>query len=236
MLTPFQFGSNNPIQNIDLDGLEGVPYQYTDPKQMLFEAGGDISKSIGSGIDMITSKIEFGYTWIKNIFSDETHTVSLENTNKFSAGVSFNTVDFMTYVKRNNISTGAPSLLDVKLERTQSLALVTQQQLGPLSIENVFTLNSDGTTKKDRSITYSNKSYGIPTEFEIGDSKTKNETTHFVDFTVKPTNNIKLPFTLRHTQSTTGSTTVEFEAGGELKIGNKSGIKLFSNISGSISF
>ena len=27
MLTPYQFFSNNPIQNIDLDGLEGVPFQ-----------------------------------------------------------------------------------------------------------------------------------------------------------------------------------------------------------------
>ena len=27
MLTPYQFGSNNPIQNIDLDGLEGLSFQ-----------------------------------------------------------------------------------------------------------------------------------------------------------------------------------------------------------------
>jgi RHS repeat-associated protein len=34
-LTPFQFASNNPIQNIDLDGLEGVPPGESEPEKDL---------------------------------------------------------------------------------------------------------------------------------------------------------------------------------------------------------
>lgn len=62
-LTPYQFASNTPILAIDLDGLEAVVYN--NPKQMLYQAGGEISDAIGRIADKFSNSWEGGLRYFE---------------------------------------------------------------------------------------------------------------------------------------------------------------------------
>lgn len=234
-LTPYQFASNSPIWNIDLDGLEGS--RYTDPKQILYKAGGDISDAMGNFADKFSTKFEAGYTYLKNLFSDENSTVSIEKKTTFSAGLSTNVGNYLDYVKTHNSSEGAPPLFDFSFEKTQSISIITNEQLGPISLKSTLTLDSKGISKEKFTGTFSSSFAGLPADFSLSTSKSSSlEKTFSQGFTLKSSKFFKLPFSFDYSQKESGARKIESKSGVEIQIGDKSGIKLFSNANFGISF
>lgn len=236
-LTPFQFSSDNPIWNIDLDGLEGT--HYTDPKQMLYEAGGDISEALANVADKFSAKVDAGYTFFKQLFSKGNTTVSAEKTTTFSAGFTPNTKSFISYVKNTNTSQGAPPLFNIDLDKTTSTAVVTKVKMASLTQTYTLSQDSKGVFKTDASVNYATFLWGIPADITGKVSKTSSgDNTISGGFTLKPftTDNIKIPTTLSYTQSADGTQKVTVKQGAEVKVGNKSGVKVFGNYSMSLSY
>ena len=227
-LTPYQFGSNNPIWNIDLDGLEGV--RYTDPKQMLYEAGGDISNAMAKVVDKFSAKVEGGYTWFKELFSKDNAKVSLEKTTTYSAALSFNLVESLNYIKYQNTSKGGPSGMNINLEKTQSIAVVTEAQVSIATAKNKMMSDSKGIKTDETTVDVATTMWGIPADITGIQNKTSlGNNALSIGVNLKPVPNVKLPLVLKNTQSTNGNKKAEVKIGGEVKIGVNSGIKVFGN-------
>ena len=235
MLTPYQFSSNRPIDGIDRDGLEHI--YYNDPKQMLYEAGGDISAAMGNIADRFSAKVEAGFTYFKNLFSNSNTSVTFEKKTTFSAGISSNAANYLSYVKNNNSSEGAPSVFNFSFGKTQSISIVTKEQVGTFSLTNTMSIDSKGVSKDKNGATLLSTFAGIPADFSISTSKSsKKENTFSLGFSLKDTKFLKTPFSLDYTQSENGDKKVETKSGVEIKIGEKSGVKLFGNASFGLSF
>jgi RHS repeat-associated protein len=234
-LTPYQFASNRPIDGIDRDGLEHS--YYTDPKQMLYEAGGDISQAMGNMADRFSAKVEAGYTYFKNLFTKGNTTVTFEKKTTFSAGVSSNAANYLSYVKNNNSSEGAPSVFNFSFGKTQSISIVTKEQVGTFSLTNTMSIDSKGVSKDKNAATLLSTFAGIPADFSISTSKSSEKKNTFsLGFSLKETKFLKTPFSLDYTQSENGDKKVETKSGVEIKIGGESGVKLFGNAGFGLSF
>jgi hypothetical protein len=146
-LTPFQFGSNNPIWNIDLDGLEGVPY--TDPKQMLYQAGADLSQAMGRAWDKFT-----GFFVSYKIENDVeiTKTKSILTTTEKTVDVGGN---MESWIKdgRSSSSNTMPKLkftnfFDVKVNLETMVEHKTKVETGNVKFESKINISDGSVTEK----------------------------------------------------------------------------------------
>ena len=146
-LTPYQFASNRPIDGIDLDGLEYAPSGYTDPKQMLYQAGADMTRALGRAYDKFTG---FFASWGNSDETELTKTKSIVVTNEKSIDVGGN---MESWIQGGRYSTNntMPKLKlsnfwDIQYKDETKIELKTKVEAGNVKVENKINL-SDGSTE-----------------------------------------------------------------------------------------
>jgi len=144
-LTPYQYGSNNPIWNIDLDGLEGV--SYTDPKQMLYQAGADITQALGRAWDKVTG---FFQSWGNSDEIELTKTKSIVVNNEKGIDVGGNMESWVRAGRYSSNNT-MPKLkfsnfYDIQYKDETKIGFKTKVEAGNVKIEHNTDL-SDGSTE-----------------------------------------------------------------------------------------
>jgi len=143
-LTPYQFASDRPIDGIDLDGLEYAPSGYTDPKQMLYKAGADISQVLGRAYDRISG---FFASWGNSNEVEMTKTKSILTTTEKSVDVGG---DMESWIRtgRYSSSNTMPKLkitnfFDIKVKEETKVELKTKIEVANVKVESKTNL-SDG--------------------------------------------------------------------------------------------
>ncbi len=177
MLTPFQFASNNPIQNIDLDGLEGVPY--TDPMQPIWQGFGDLVGAAASWFDSWTvgNKEEVKFTTSR----DQINSFTLKTTSTYATTTTEGSTNFrgnFDYIKYHNTNKGNPEPI-IKVTNESETGTETQVQIavnGGVTMTNSQRVSIEGKVTNESKIEKNTTVRKLPISLE-GSAKTTDDKT-----------------------------------------------------------
>jgi RHS repeat-associated protein len=117
-LTPYQIASNSPLWMSEVEGLEGIPYQYSDPLQPVWEGFGDIAAYTASWFDSwgFGNKEEVKYT----IGKDQINSYTTKTSSTYVATTTETSTNFrqnLDYIKYHGSNKGNPNaMIKVKNE------------------------------------------------------------------------------------------------------------------------